>query len=417
MRLNVEQLKLQKSKVGTVVADSVDAVGPVVFLEVQIEGYPVKAVVDTGAQSTIISRDLLHRIAKYMRDAGREDPTLVHPSAKLYGRSGSDSSELTISAEVQFELSLDGHCMKVPVCLLGMNVLPRLGVQFLRRDGMPLTVEPYDVLGGHVRDGGEAISQSPGTTTHGPALTRSADSPDQSVVDGCLVAADSTAQAKVCVVHSTYIPPCTGRVLEVQLQSPFRQGDPVQFEPSLLEQMDGVEAPEVLTRQGNDGRLLIPVENYSALSARLEPGMCIGTATLIDDLPLVELDTAVVPDDPVNVMEACLPTCPEAANVSQCASQVDTDRATNRLDRLFEVLALERGTLTEEQFSDLKKMIADNSDVFALDDTELGHTDLVKYHVDTGSSAPIKQPIRRVPFFFRDKIAAMVDEMEGLGVI
>ena len=67
MRLNVEQSKLQKSKVGTVVADSVDAVGPVVFLDVQIEGYPVKAVVDTGAQSTIILRDLLHRIATRCR--------------------------------------------------------------------------------------------------------------------------------------------------------------------------------------------------------------------------------------------------------------------------------------------------------------------------------------------------------------
>ena len=163
MRLNVEQSKLQKSKVGTVVADSVDAVGPVVLLDVQIEGYPVKAVVDTGAQSTIISRDLLQRIAKYMRDAGREDPTLMHPSAKLYGRSGSDSSELTISAEVQFELSLDDHCVKVPVfiqpgsgipCLLGMNVLPHLGVQFLRGDGMPLTIKSCDVVGDRVQDGG-----------------------------------------------------------------------------------------------------------------------------------------------------------------------------------------------------------------------------------------------------------------------
>ena len=37
--------------------------------------------------------------------------------------------------------------------------------------------------------------------------------------------------------------------------------------------------------------------------------------------------------------------------------------------------------------------------------------------VDTGDTTPIKQPVRRVPFVFRDKIAAMVDEMESLGVI
>ena len=48
---------------------------------------------------------------------------------------------------------------------------------------------------------------------------------------------------------------------------------------------------------------------------------------------------------------------------------------------------------------------------------ELGHTDLVQHHVDTGDSPPIKQPVRRVPFFYRDKIANLVVEMEQLGVI
>ena len=129
-------------------------------------------------------------------------------------------------------------------------MLPHLGVQFLRGDGMPLTIKSCDVVGDRVQDGGE---QSSGATTPGPALTSSPDSLDE-VGDGCRLAVGSTTQAKVCVVHNTYIPPCTGRVLEVQLQSPFREGDPVQFEPSLLEQMDGVEAPEVLTMQGNDGR-------------------------------------------------------------------------------------------------------------------------------------------------------------------
>ena len=62
-------------------------------------------------------------------------------------------------------------------------------------------------------------------------------------------------------------------------------------------------------------------------------------------------------------------------------------------------------------------MSATNADVFALDNTELGHTELVQHQVDAGDTTPIKQPVRRVPFVFRDKIAAMVDEMESLGVI
>ena len=51
------------SNIDTIVAHPTDAVGPVVYLELVIEGYPVKAVVDSGAQSTILSRDLLHQVA------------------------------------------------------------------------------------------------------------------------------------------------------------------------------------------------------------------------------------------------------------------------------------------------------------------------------------------------------------------
>lgn len=68
MRLGVEQSKLKTSKVGTVMADSVKAVGPVVSVEVRIEGCPLQAIVDTGAQSTILSRALLHQIGRNLAE-------------------------------------------------------------------------------------------------------------------------------------------------------------------------------------------------------------------------------------------------------------------------------------------------------------------------------------------------------------
>ena len=55
--------------------------------------------------------------------------------------------------------------------------------------------------------------------------------------------------------------------------------------------------------------------------------------------------------------------------------------------------------------------------MFALDDSELGHTDLVQHHVDTGDHPPIKQPVRRVPFVYRDKIAELVAGKEKQGVV
>ena len=124
------------------------------------------------------------------------------------------------------------------------------------------------------------------------------------------------------------------------------------------------------------------------------PGSCLGSISCMKDpthspFPASEDDAA-----------QCLTVTGEVAN------------SPERLDRLFAALQLDKGTLTDEQFQRLKGLIGENSDVFALQDSELGHTNLVEHKVDTGDHPPIKQPVRRIPFVYRDKIAKMVEEME-----
>ena len=120
MRLKMEQSKLQISRVGTVVAQSADTVGPVLSIEVEC---PVKAVVNTRAQSTTHGQ-ALDSIVNYMRDSGRREPDLVLPSARLYGRSGTDSSELSITAEVNMEIALDDHYVAVLMFIQPGNDIP-----------------------------------------------------------------------------------------------------------------------------------------------------------------------------------------------------------------------------------------------------------------------------------------------------
>ena len=68
-------------------------------------------------------------------------PVLERPTARLFGKDGeSGGRELTITAQVQVEIveiEADGECVCIPVfvqpqseqcCLLGMNVLPALGL-------------------------------------------------------------------------------------------------------------------------------------------------------------------------------------------------------------------------------------------------------------------------------------------------
>ena len=116
-----------------------NAVGPELYLEVEIEGVLVRAVVDSGAQSTVISRELLlqHKINRHLRKQGCLSLMLQLPSAALYGKGGLDSSKLSITAQADLQLAVDGLTVTAPIfiqpssgvpCLLGTNVLPQLGL-------------------------------------------------------------------------------------------------------------------------------------------------------------------------------------------------------------------------------------------------------------------------------------------------
>lgn len=56
------------------------AFGSTPKLDLLIEGVPVSAMVDTGAQFTIISRQVLHAIARHLHQQGFPVPALEKPS-------------------------------------------------------------------------------------------------------------------------------------------------------------------------------------------------------------------------------------------------------------------------------------------------------------------------------------------------
>ena len=60
----------------------------------------------------------------------------------------------------------------------------------------------------------------------------------------------------------------------------------------------------------------------------------------------------------------------------------------------------------------LKHLLADNTDVFAVNNAALGCTDLVQHVIETGSHPPIKQQPYCTPFTQRKKIGQMIDNMK-----
>ena len=76
------------------------AVGPILYLEVTVEGQPVTAVADSGSQATIISRAFLHQISKHLHREGCTLPKLEMLTVQLYGKGGKGGGkELIISAQ------------------------------------------------------------------------------------------------------------------------------------------------------------------------------------------------------------------------------------------------------------------------------------------------------------------------------
>lgn len=124
------------------------AVGPTLTIELDVEGVVVTAIVDTASNSTIISRcSLLHDIKRHLDAVGKSMPKLELPCVPLYGKDGTKGKPLDITAQVCLSYSCDGRKVTVPTfiqpeseqpCLIGMNVIPFLGITVRRANGKPL---------------------------------------------------------------------------------------------------------------------------------------------------------------------------------------------------------------------------------------------------------------------------------------
>ena len=97
---------------------------------------------------TIVSRAMLHRLAKKLKSEGKPLPKLTLPTVKVLGKDGKlGKKELNITAQTELTFVADGVTAKVSVlvqpdseqdCLVGMNAIPKLGIQLLRANRMAI---------------------------------------------------------------------------------------------------------------------------------------------------------------------------------------------------------------------------------------------------------------------------------------
>ena len=95
---------------------------------------------------------------------------------------------------------------------------------------------------------------------------------------------------------------------------------------------------------------------------------------------------------------------------------MQSDFTKERMQQLKDGWQVEERSLVGEEMKCLKSLVCEYADMFALDSSELGSTDLVTHTIDTGDS-PIKQSARRTPFALRQVMEEMVEKMLEQGVV
>ena len=145
-------------------------------------------------------------------------------------------------------------------------------------------------------------------------------------------------------------------------------------------------------------QFLIPLQNFKQDTVDLEVGFKLGGVEPLQTKFLMQ------PSD-------CSLSFSDEGRCSQVTTRRQTKLQEDRKTKLKAMLNLPGENLTPEQFQQLEKKLMDNADVFAIDESELGHTTVVKHSIDTGEHPPIKQCPRRTPFVHREKIAQLVNDM------
>ncbi|XP_023723638.1 uncharacterized protein LOC111873286 [Cryptotermes secundus] len=96
---------------------------------------------------------------------------------------------------------------------------------------------------------------------------------------------------------------------------------------------------------------------------------------------------------------------------------VGQHQAQDLSSKLEDVIIMARSHLTNEEFQELKELLAEYADIFAGDNKDYGRTSKVYHRIDMGDALPIQQPLRRVSMAKQVDVKEMPDNMQRQGVI
>ena len=318
---------------------------------VDVHGVPADGIIDTAADITIMGGKLF---------------ALVATTAKLRKRNFKKPDKVPRNYDGR-EFHLDG-CMDMDITFHGKTMSTTVYIKMDAVDQLLLS---------------EGVSRQLGIVTYHPSvIPRGATRPKVAVVPSI----------KVSLVQSLKLTPGQSALVPVELEPLEAVRDQVLLiEGEHLIEQTGLVLEDAVVHTPRDGTTHLVLTNMSGLTWRVPGGTVVGEAQ----------GAVVITPGPRQV-----DTPP--VDVRRLSSALDEDRRK----RLMQLLPLQHvPQLDAEQ---LHTFLANNHDIFCLQEGERGSTALVTMEIDTGDTTPKKQPPRRMPFM---EVARQLKNMQQDGVI
>ena len=351
-----------------------ERIGPRITVEVEVEGLPVTAVVDTGSPVSIISSLCLFDL--YRRKAGpgidwKEDVKRVtRPPTTAISLKGYNSTPIGVAAEA--DLNVKRGCFETKAVLFVQREAPQellIGTDLLGTLGMEVT------------------------TKEGSSLPMAPEGVDKGVVSVKLL-----KTTKLPARHMGFVPvdvsdPQESSMLGEVMFLPEKERD---------ESLGVVWAPALVTVR-EDRPVVVEVRNESNSPVTLRAGTRVGHVESVEGSLVTEVSDMESAD-----LDVSDPPC-EGVHVNLLASITDADLA--RRAQLCEALRFCELPVDLDRRDAVARLVLEFSDVFALTDAELGVTDRVCHHLDIGRSSPVKQYARRIPYSLRGPVEEAIKDM------
>ncbi|XP_043972480.1 uncharacterized protein LOC122830832 [Gambusia affinis] len=320
-----------------------------------INGIPMQAVADTGAQTTVISEELYQRILN-----GNPAPTDLHHTYLLNAGVG-DGMKAKHGLTVTFQIGSKSIDWEVHVAPIRDSVL--LGLDLMKAHDVVIYTQ------GKVFIGDELV----------PSKIVRDDGSDYCV-------------ARVTLERTSIIPAKSECVVWGEVEDP-QPGVTAFLEP--LNIANNVVSGSVVVTMKT--KVPVRVCNFSTKRVALQRGVCLGLLVEVYPLP----PFAPKP----NSMPAPSLVVGRVATISDIP------------EHLQSLVATISETLSEEQQQRFIQLLLTYQSIFAKSDSDHGYLSAVTHKIDTGSAKPVRQPVRRTPLGFQGEEEVHLKKMLADGVI